>query len=471
MRPLEIALCVASLPLLTWCLFGRVRSDWARVLPAVALMLLVAQVVVEGARWHLGPAYLLTLYLFLVCAWPGVPALAPGRWTAVGGILALGAAAALSTVLPVFRLPAPTGPYPIGTVTLHLIDSAREETLGDRPGGPRELMVQIWYPAGHAGPGEPYRPFAESSLVKYHLALVRTHAARGVPVAGARPRYPVLLFSPGWVGRRNQNTVQAEELASHGFVVVGIDHPYGTELTRFPDGRTARTVLGEFLDCSTDETVRASVRVVEEQLRVRVADVRFVLDELERLNRADPDGLLTGRLDTSQVGVFGHSFGGAVAAEVCRTDPRVRAGVDLDGLLFGEAMTKGIGKPFLCLVDDTPIPTAAILEKVKGADRRWLTFVAENAKCIRHRLSETDGYWVKVRGTSHMNYCDSPLYCPLKAVTHAGPIRHERATEVIDAYLLSFFQARLKGDDDHLLDAPSPRYPEVEIERLAQDEN
>src|SRR5581483_7569872 len=126
-----------------------------------------------------------------------------------------------------------------------------------------------------------YRTLAETPLTKIHLASVRTHAAPMVPVAGAEARYPIVLFSPSWTGRRGQNTVQAEELASHGFVVVGIDHPFATDLTVFPDGRHARTTLGEFLDYSTDEKFAASLQTAAAQLRVRVADARFVLDELE----------------------------------------------------------------------------------------------------------------------------------------------------------------------------------------------
>ena len=387
---------------------------------------MVLQIVLEGARWPIGPAYLATVYLFFTCCWPRVFIPAPGCWTAVCGILLLIAAAAMGSVLPIFELPKPTGAYPIGTATRRLIDSSRQETQSGRPGEHRELMIQIWYPAERSGPGQPYRTRAETTFTKEHLALARTHAAAGVPVAVAQPRYPVVIFSPSWTGRRNQNTVQAEELASHGFVVVGIDHPYGTDLTIFPDGRTAHTTLGEFMDGSTDETFAAGERVVEEQLKIRVADVRFVLDELERLDRSDPDGLLTGRIDASNVGVFGHSFGGAVAAEACRDDPRCKAAVDFDGSIFGEAMTQGVGKPFMVLADDLHIPTAAELAAATPSARREMAFDAENLQCMRRGLSEGGGFLGCIRGTHHMNFCDSPLYSPVKQLTHAGPIRPER---------------------------------------------
>ncbi len=431
---------------------------------------MVLQIAVEGARWPLGPAYLATAWLFLACVWPRALLPTAGRWTAVCGIGLLAAAAVAGTVLPVFQLPQPTGAFPIGTVTLHLIDSARQETQSRRPGEHRELMIQIWYPAERSGPGQAYRTRAETSLVKEHLALVRTHAATGAAVATAQPRYPVVIFSPSWTGRRNQNTVQAEELASHGFIVVGIDHPYATEWTVFPDGRIVATTLGEFLDCSTDETFAAGEGVAEEQLRIRVADVRFVIDELERLDRSDPGGRFTGRIDASRVGVFGHSFGGAVAAEACRDDPRVKAGANLDGLIFGEAMTKGIGKPYMVLADDTHMPTAAELNATTGSARRTLAFDAENLRYIRRDLAEGGGFLGSIRGAFHMNFCDSPLYSPVKRLTHAGPIRTERAMEIVNAYLLAFFQANLNDTDEPLLAAPSSPYAEVEIERFPKGE-
>ena len=344
----------------------------------------------------MAPGYLVTAGLLAACCRPH--RIQPGRWSALLAIGLLLGAAAVGTVLPVFELPKPTGPYPIGTVTWHLIDAARPETQSNRPGEPRELMIQIWYPAEFAGPGQAYRTRAETDLKKAHLALVKTHAATGVPVAAAQARYPVVLFSPAWMGRRNQNTVQEEELASHGFVVVGIDHPYDTELTVFPDGRTAWTTVGDILDFSSDDALQASIQTTETRLRIRVADVRFVLDELERRDQSDPQHLLTGRLDTSRAGIFGHSFGGAVAAEVCLLDPRFQAGIDFDGYFFGKSLTQPIGKPFMLVTNAFLDTTPAALEASSGPAHRELAFLVHNEECICAALSGCRGYVLRVDG-------------------------------------------------------------------------
>jgi len=274
------------------------------------------------------------------------------------------------------------------------------------------------------------------------------------------------MFSPSWIGRRTQNTVQAVELASHGFFVVGIDHTFATDLTIFPDGRQVRTKLGHPLDYSSDEALQAKINIAEEQVGIRAADVRFVLNDLERQDRIDPPGLFAGRIDTAHVAVFGHSFGGAVAAEVCLTDPRVRAGANLDGFVFGESLKAGFRMPFLIIETAIPCPTEAEIAAANGATRRQLSFVAENTHAIRRGLKKSGGYWVSVRGTSHMNYCDSPLYTPIKSLSHAGPIAPERAMEIINAVLVDFLRKNLNGVGAGDLNSLAVRFPEIELEQF-----
>ena len=468
MRPIEIAYLLLNVPLLGWCLLNKTAPMWARIVPAAALIFLAADIVFAGARWTMAPAFVTTVWLFIAFTWPRPIEAGLRSGIAMAGMLL--AAAAFTAVLPVFDLPKPTGSFLVGTVTKHLVDSKRQETQGDHAGGPRELMIQIWYPTQQVGSGQPYRERDALSFLKQHLALVRTHAAPNITVATTPARLPVLLFAPSWTGSRNQNTVQAEELASHGFVVVGVDHPFSTALTVFPDGRRAESTLGEFLDCSSDEAVAGCVRVANDQLALRTADVRFVLDSLERLDHLDPDGLFAGRLDFSRVGVFGHSFGGAVAAEVCRADQRFRAGINYDGLIFGDVLEQGIGKPFLFFMDGTPVPTDANLGATKGPWLRELILVADNVERLRYAHPEARGYWASVKGASHMSFCDSPLYSPIKRLTHAGAIDAHRVLEITNAYTLAFFDTYLNAKESRLLDGPSAQYPEVEIERLYTSE-
>ncbi len=463
MQRLEITLVVMNVSILLWCLFARGRPVWARTAATVALVLAAIQIMFEGHRWQFYPAYIVTAWLVLTLI--SKRSRSRDLWTIGAGIGGMLVSAVLCSVLPVFRFPTPTGRFPVGTVSRHLVDTSRQETQNSQPGLHRELMIQIWYPAEHHGPGEHYRPRSEMPLKKQHLSLVRTHAASGVPIARKPGRYPVLIFSPAWTGSRKQNTFQVVELASHGFVVVGIDHPYMSGLTVFPDGRVIKTKLDVWLDFSSAESFAESSRVVEDQLRICAADARFVLDTLEGLAENDPAGLLTGHLDTSRVGIFGHSFGGAVAAEACRLDPRFRAAIDLDGCLFGESASAGVEQPFMVMSSQGLPPTASELANSTGERHRYFAFVDRSERMIRRKLEANGGYFLRIEGTRHMNFCDSALYSPLERLTGAGPIDVNRAMRIINDYTLAFFNEFIIDRHQALLSGPAPQYPEAKFLR------
>src|SRR5579885_148019 len=286
MRVTEILILVAVAPSAGFALLSRNPPDWVKLLAGIAGLLSAVQFLSSAYRWQMLPAYLLVAVCCLALLWPKIFKL--GIPFGLAGFVLLASAAVLSTLLPVFDFPPLTGPFPVGTVTLHLIDSNRTELFSPDPSAKRELMIQIWYPAAGKGPRAFYLPRAAVDLKHAHLALVRTRAMTSVPVSSTESSYPVLIFRPSWNGGKAQNTFQTEELASHGFIVVGIDHPYGTNITVFPDGRRVYSKLYSWLDLSSDEALRESERAAEQQLAIRTADVHFVLTELERLNQHDP---------------------------------------------------------------------------------------------------------------------------------------------------------------------------------------
>jgi hypothetical protein len=159
MRPLEIALLASELLLFSVLLSTSLRAwRWMRFLPFMGIVLAAAQSLLEGPRWQLVPAYALSVAFPLVSVlqrWrrdrkktprPLARRIVAGLGVSLGG-LALGLAAALPALLPVFHFPPPTGPYGIGTVTYHWVDSSRPDIFAPAPGNSRELMAQVWYPA------------------------------------------------------------------------------------------------------------------------------------------------------------------------------------------------------------------------------------------------------------------------------------------------------------------------------------
>jgi dienelactone hydrolase len=453
MRALElsIVLIVAAYAI---HLLSASRADyyWLSLIPFLCLPIVAIHFLLEGYRWQMLPVY------SLVCAsvvYELVPRFNDIQVRYLVGLLALaclGLGVVLSTALPVFELPTPTGPHAVGTQIRHLIDNNRLNP-GDS-GGSRELMVQIWYPAGVAARGKvaPYRESAITSVEDARFALVKTHSIIDAMLSDSRPRFPVLLYAPSWDGMRTENTFQVEELASHGYIVVGIDHPYSSRATMFPDGRIIRTNLQNEDFYSSEATFSRFLRTAEREIRFRADDVRFVLDAFQNIDAADPENLLTDHLDLDRVGIFGFSLGGGVAAQACWLDRRLRACANLDGMMAGESLEQGTRAPFLIVSDGDPPPADSVANasapKRREAELDWEQFIQ-----MRKLLSTYGGYRLTLKRAKHFNFSDYAFSSPLRKYSRSGPIDPSIAARTISQYLRAFF-------DRHLMNIDAPVFEE-----------
>ncbi len=431
------------------------RSSWIVYIPGLGILLTLIHLGLEKFRWQMLPAYALVLIVFFLSLRRlrsgRLPSdvRPPRRFNLILGLifrlLVFTLLAALPVLIPVFRLPEPTGEYPVGTAMLHLVDDSRPETLTPDPDDYRELMVRVWYPA-RVESGARLVPLMEHAPPQFaHLSLVRTHAYQDVSVSDARSSYPVLIFSHGHVGFIEQNLTQMEELASHGYIVFSMAHPYHTIETVFPDGRVVPADSGlanDFL-----QGISPAPGIYAEHLRIWTEDTRFLIDQLERFQAGKGRTIFVGKLDMTRLGIFGQSFGGVTAVQVCSLDDRCRAGINLDAGLPGDytARTRDLGldQPFMFMLNQT---------------------AAYNRSRILKGLEGTV-YVITVRGTTHFDFTDLALYSPVLKFTRAfGPIDGHRMVEIINAYTLAFFDRYLKGESAPLIDGPSPDYPEVTIE-------
>jgi dienelactone hydrolase len=460
-RVLEFVLAIADLVvLLGWRRESLADAAWFRLLPPLAGANLIAHLLIEKYRLQVAPLYLVTLCIVAVGVlryFRTVEIPLPLTLAAVAGVLGSMAAAWL---IPVFQLPQPSGPYSIGTLIYHVTGPSSHPGTGEH-----EFMAQVWYPSDMplAGRGVSYRPYPRNLLPwkTQHLALVETHAAASVSLSSHQPQFPVLVFSPSWSGERGQNMVLVENLVSHGFIVVGIDHPHSTEVVVFPDGRVVREDPDPGEDYASEAVFQAFLAAGEKRLRARMEDVELLLNTLEDWQRHDPRGILTGRMDLDRIGIFGHSFGGAVAAETCLLDRRVKAGVDMDGLVFGRAAVEGVDRPFLFFAEDFPSPSPTAPRN--SSEGRMAVVSAIQSNAIRRTFARGGGYFIRIRGAYHRNYSDSPLFSRFRFLTHSGPIDPLRAFDIVNDYVLNFFQHTLLGLPAPLLEGPSPQYPEVTI--------
>jgi predicted dienelactone hydrolase len=383
----------------------------------------------------------------------GLPVMVPSSAGAhAGGVHDPGAAAVGEPRIP--RLPAPTGPHRVGTVAAHLVDPSRPDPL--MPANPaRELMVQLWYPAASIRGHRPatYLPVAAArelaagtGLPVQSLAVVRTSGHEGAPVRPGHRRLPVVLYSPGLGFPRAFGTTLVQDLASHGFLIVAVDHTYDAAVVQFPGGRVERGV-------SPDPLVA---------LRTRVDDIRFVLRRLTQINAGRVVPGFRDRLDLTRIGMVGHSLGGATAANAIAARLPIRAGLNMDGSVLPPAGDPGIRirRPFLQFGSG---------RHNRFTDPTWAAFWT-NLHGWRREL--------QIGGTGHLDFTDLGLLLDQLGVDRHtlfpgafGSVPPARAVTIQQTYVRAFFTEHLRGRQQRLLDRPSARFPELIFVGVAAGES
>jgi len=365
-------------------------------------------------------------------------------------------------------LPIPTGEYVVGRTSFHWVDSSRTDSLSPYPHTKRELVVWIWYPASTTGSGSTveYLPAEWEEALDEQAgviskfwardgARIHPHSVESAILSDKQPTFPILLMKSGIGTMAIDYTTYAEELASHGYVVVGNDAPYSTWLVRFPDGRVVRRTSegnpgeAEYFSDSRD-------RIMNRLINIWTDDTRFVLNKLEQLNALESSNQFWGRLDVQSVGVFGHSFGGATAAQFCFDDYRCKAGVDIDGAPYGSVIENGLKKPFMFLLADHEDETDSVSMQIKS-----------NIESI-YNSSPGKHIWISLRGANHFNFSDMPFqseFLTSRLFGATGSIGGRRGLEIASVCLRTFFDEHLKGQLPSSIRELSKNYPEINLER------
>jgi dienelactone hydrolase len=376
------------------------------------------------------------------------------------------AAAPPTTYAPVY-LQRPTGPFPTGTALVHLRDAHRVDPL-DPAGRTRELMVQLWYPALPFGPRAPYAPPKEAAALDAGYA--GPGAFDGTTVSRLRApvlpgRHRVILMSHGLCASRTDTTAINQQFASLGYVVAAIGQTHESPTVEFPGGRVESTTDPEFCAAGADPFSARYQAVLERLLAVRVADARFVLDALARIDagrvRADASGVrlprgLAHSLNTRAVGMFGHSFGGGTAAAMAAADRRVVAGVNLDGFVIGPVKDTGLRKPFLVVgsgyhdMEFDP-SWASFLPKLTGW-HRWFQYVGAG----HYRFMDFGG-------STHQWGLDTTLRTqnPQAWAESFGDVDDRTSQALTVRVTTAFFQRFLRGIPQRILRHPGAVYPQL----------
>ncbi len=463
MRPFELTLLVAGIVFVVigWRSASR---HWTGAAALLVLLIVGLHFWLEGWRWQAIPLYLVAI---LAC-WRLPKDHPMGTGAAAAGMLLAALGGLLLWALPVITTPSLSGAYPVGVMHAHWTDESRVESRGELP-GVRQLMVSIWYPADSRSgtPRSDYLPDFEMLAGDYAgklgwpawlLEYLKYSSAQARVAAPAlQQKFPLILYSHGLNRNRFEAVSRMEMLASHGFVVVAVDHPYGADFVRFPDGRIERFVNKRNWDDSLADIDRKRL----ERLNIWVADLAFVLDRLQ----IEPDYPWRSA-DLNRVAAAGFSNGGSAALLLAQRDARIRAAVNLDGTPRGEVVDAGMRQPVMMMQSEPPQATDGQLAQwgitreqfhapMEQLQRRMQT-IADNASA--------PAYILRITGTQHANFTDGPMLSPLSSqLGIGGKINSERAAEIVDTYLLAFLQSVFSDETSVLLDSDleQPAFPEV----------
>ena len=465
MRRFELFLIFAEAFAVAWpAVFGvRTRRGIAAAL-LIALFIIHWQV--EGLRWQMIPVYGAALGLAIG------DILAVERrldWTrriarGIFGLAGVALGAILPLVLPVPELPVPTGPEPIGTITVELVDSEREEIYGPSPGPGRRLMAQVWYPALEQGEVDPVLWSEDwdivapgvSTLMGFpgwflsHTKYSSSHGGSSIPVAPGT--FPLVVYSHGWTGFRTNSVHQIESLVSNGFIVVAIDHTSGAVATRFPDDEVVDYDPAAIPDpAEVGEEVYA--QAIEELVDVFSQDIVTVANSLEA-GPNGPFGALAESVDLTRLGVYGNETGGGAAVQFCLEDERCDAVLGLD--------------PWVEPIPDRVLAISAVRPALYMRSDDWRG--TENDAILRGiaERSTSTSYWIGVEGSAETDFVGMPLLSPLGArFGWKGPIPAGRIIPIIDRYLVGFFDVYLLGTGSAALDTSA--FEEVSLEVILPD--
>jgi dienelactone hydrolase len=361
--------------------------------------------------------------------------------------------------LQTISTPPLSGPFSVGRTQYDWVDN----------GSKREIVAWVWYPTnaeknptksasylpgkwGHLtsesyarninlrGVTQPFSlkklwsaftfnpPLSANSIEQLHI-----HAVDDAKISDVSTSYPMLLFSPGLGNMPTDYTAIIEDIVSHGYIVIGINPTYYTSTTVFADGRQVGMMLPWKINPASANMINTWV-----------SDMVFALDQMTKVNE-DQLSPLYHRLNLSKTGAFGHSYGGAAAVGATYMDPRIKAGIDIDGTPRGDHTTWNIKKPFMMLQSDHS-PDSKMNELYQGLYA---------------------GYMVRIKTSLHRAFSDEVLF-PLSDEQRnklVGTINGERMIQITSAYIRAFFDYYLLNQASPLLAGPTTEFPEISIEK------
>ena len=447
MRPFEIL----SLILLSGSLFALVKEknrDLFLYLLFASTVSTILQYLIEGLRWQLLPAIYLLPTIFIVYKFYYKNKIS--IFLEILLLCWLFFAIFIPWAVPVFTLPEPGGEYYVGTETFHWIDSTRKEwfTVKDIH-DKREIVVQAWYPSKEKPntKSQPYMDFMKlraqtlssagdiPSIFPSHLNRIKTNSYKNLKCIKTDMLLPVLVFSHGITGSRHLHQALFEYLASRGYVVLAPNHSFDSNLTIFPDGRTAeyRSEITGHPD---------SVLIREKQINTRSLDIHFIIKKLNKINNGIIPSSLVGNLDLGRIALGGHSFGGATAILSSHNNKTIGACFVLDGWMNpipSSVIKSGLQAPFMSV------------GRPSWLDSGYPDNYTKLDTLVLYSL-ETN-YNIIINNTRHLDYTDIPLLSPIiRFFMEVGSLSSKKSIPLVNELVYGFLEKHFSKNNLDILD-------------------
>jgi predicted dienelactone hydrolase len=317
-------------------------------------------------------------------------------------------------LFPQFKAVAPTGLLTVNTKSVTLVDTSRIDPYSKK-GEKRKLTVQFWYPSAIEG----------------------------------KATYPLVVFSHGAFGYRGSNVSTFENLASNGYVVCSIDHSSHAFFAKHEDGSMTlvdMSFLNDAVNVTNEEyDERTTYEKTHEWLTLRKNDMNFVLDTILFGKNGEIPEKIRSLVNTEKVGLFGHSLGGATAAQLGRERLGVGAVIVIDGTMIGEETGFENGHAVLTQ-EPYPVPLLNLYNESHYEDAVQMGTAYNNLSASAHAAKAFD---VVIRGAGHLNFTDLPLFSPVLAgMLGTGTADSRYCIETMNRIVLQFFDNTLKNTGD-----------------------
>ncbi len=455
MKSLDIIFLIGTITIVSFLILIPKRiNGLLKLLSFFIVLLALVQLLINGFYWHFLPSYLLILFIVMIAIFLKDSSKIKKRLLQfIMVFMLLASILPWSIFLPIPELTKPQGDYKVGTRIFRWVDYNRAEQITSDLNDKRNVVVQAWYPTEQDVKGThssyldgmnnlPEKIGILPRWIFAHYDQINPYGIINAPISKAQNQWPVIIFLTGNGASRAFYTSLVTGLASFGYVVLAIDHPYEAMITQLADGKIVTTIEDHSND-GPDLT-----KFMKGRLDTRIADIQFVINQLGN-PKGSPSNFLSS-LDQNRIVITGHSLGGATAAAAMAQDSRIRAAANIDGTLYGELPKPNGPRPFL------------LLESNKEESDRYVRYEKGNQKFFKQFGG---GYRYEVVEADHYSFTDAPLLLAFPTRFLASrflefghiPTRTHNATVGI---LNSFFYSAL-NDKFIDLDSVAARYKSI----------